>query len=175
MPRVAEAIFGNWKVSAIHTYVTGTPPWISCNQNLFGAGCQNARCNFNPGVSTGQIPLINPNWSWSYDNIGTTAQGRIPYLNPAAFLLPPNMSYGDTARQLSDLRRPWTVNEDGAILKTFKIKERGNLEIRASASNAPNRVVFGAPNTTFSSADFGRITSQSNAPRNVQLGARVWF
>jgi hypothetical protein len=85
------------------------------------------------------------------------------------------MSYGNTPRQMSYLRRPWTVNEDVAILKTFRVHERANLEFRASASNSPNRVVFNAPNTTFNSADFGRITSQGNGPRNVQLGARVSF
>ena len=174
MPKVVNAIFGNWKVSGIHTYVSGTPLWISCGQNFFGAG-SNARCSFAPGVSTGQIPLINPAWTWSHDNIGTTAQGRIPYLNPAAFVLPANMTYGDTPRQMSYLRRPWTVNEDLAILKNFVIREKGNLEVRASASNAPNRVVFGGPNTTQSSADFGRITGSGNSPRTVQLGARLSF
>ncbi|HJZ95487.1 MAG TPA: carboxypeptidase regulatory-like domain-containing protein [Candidatus Solibacter sp.] len=174
MPRVAEAVLGNWKVSGIQTYVSGTPLWISCNQNFFGAG-SNARCSFAPGVSTGAIPLINPAWTWSHDNIGTASLARIPYLNPAAFVLPPNMTYGDTPRQMSYLRRPWTVNEDLAILKNFAIRERGNLEIRASASNAPNRVVFGAPNTTQSSADFGRITGTGNSPRTIQLGARVSF
>lgn len=174
MPRALEAVFGNWKVSAIHTYLAGTPLWISCNQNFYGGG-SNARCSFAPGVSTGEIPLINPNWNWSHDNIGTAAMGRIPYLNPAAFVLPPNMTYGDTPRQMSYLRRPWTVNEDFAILKNFSIREKGNLEIRASASNAVNRVVFGGPNTGFNSADFGRITGTGNSPRNIQLGARVSF
>jgi hypothetical protein len=174
MPKVLEGVFGNWKVSGIHTYVSGTPLWVSCNQNFFGAG-SNARCSFAPGVSTGQIPLINPSWTWSHDNIGTTAQGRIPYLNPAAFVLPPNMTYGDTPRQMSYLRRPWTINEDLAVLKNFRIRDRGNLEVRASASNAPNRVLFGGPNTTQSSADFGRITGQGNSPRTVQLGARLSF
>ena len=174
MPKVVNGIFGNWKVSGIHTYVSGTPLWISCNQNFFGAG-SNARCSFAPGATTGQIPLINPAWTWSHDNIGTTALGRIPYLNPAAFVLPPNMTYGDTPRQMSYLRRPWTVNEDLAILKNFVIREKGTLEIRASASNAPNRVVFGAPVTTQNSPDFGRITGQGNSPRTVQLGARLAF
>jgi len=174
MPAVVNGIFGNWKVSGIHTYVSGTPLWISCNQNFFGAG-SNARCSFAPGATTGAIPLINPAWSWSHDNIGTTALGRIPYLNPAAFILPPNMVYGDTPRQMPYLRRPWTVNEDLAILKNFVIHEKGNLEIRASASNAPNRVLFGGPNTTQSSPDFGRITGQGNSPRTVQLGARLSF
>ena len=174
MPKLLEGAFGNWKVSGVHTYVSGTPLWISCGQNFFGGG-SNARCSFAYGATTGQIPLINPAWSWSHDNIGTTAMGRIPYLNPAAFVLPPNMTYGDTPRQMSYLRRPWTVNEDIAILKNFVIHEKANLEIRASASNAPNRVLFGGPNTTQSSADFGRITGQGNSPRSVQLGARVAF
>jgi hypothetical protein len=174
MPKVLEGAFGNWKVSGIHTYVAGTPLWVSCGQNFYGAG-SNARCSFALGVSTGQIPLINPAWNWSHDNIGTTAQGKIPYLNPAAFVLPANMTYGDTPRQMSYLRKPWTVNEDLAIMKNFAIHEKGNLEIRASASNAPNRVTFAGPNTTQSSADFGRITAQGNSPRTVQLGARLSF
>src|ERR1051325_10858256 len=160
MPHVAEALFGNWKVSAIHTYVSGTPLWISCNQNLFGAG-QNQRCSFAPGVSTGQIPLINPNWTWSHDNIGPTALGRIPYLNPAASVLPPNMTYGDTPRQISYLRRPWTVNEDLAILKNFIIHENASLEVRASPANTPNPVVFGAR------------TPRKAAPTSVGLAARA--
>jgi hypothetical protein len=85
------------------------------------------------------------------------------------------MTYGDTPRQMSYLRRPWTINEDLALLKNFVIRERGSLEVRASASNAPNRVLFGAPNTTQSSADFGRITGSGNSPRSVQLGARLSF
>ena len=174
MHPVAEAVLGNWKVSGIHTYVSGTPLAISCNQQLFGAG-QNQRCNFAVGVSTGQIPLINPAWTWSHDNIGTAALGRIPYLNPAAFALPASMTYGDTPRQMSYLRSPWTVNEDIALLKIFNITERVRMEIRASASNAPNRVLFGSPNTTQNSADFGRITSQGNSPRSIQLGARLSF
>jgi hypothetical protein len=76
---------------------------------------------------------------------------------------------------MSYLRRPGSKNEDIAILKNFRVTEKLNLEIRASASNAPNRVNFGAPNTTRNSADFGRITGQGNSPRNVQLGARFSF
>jgi hypothetical protein len=174
MPGVVEGILGNWKISGLLTYVSGTPLWMSCNQTMYGAG-QNTRCNFAPGVSTGDIPLINPAWTWDHDNIGTSALGRIPYLNPAAFVQPPNMSFGDTPRQFSNLRTPWTVNEDLALLKDFAVTEKVNLEIRASASNAFNRVVFGSPNTTRNSADFGRITGQGNGPRNIQLGARISF
>lgn len=162
-----NAVLGNWKVSAIHTYVSGTPLMINCGQNLFGAG-QNARCSFAPGATTGAIPLLNPNWT-------RATASTVPYLNTAAFVLPPNMVYGDTARRLSYLRTPWTVQEDVALIKNFAISEKVRFEVRASASNALNRVTFGNPNTTQSSSQFGLFTGQGNGPRNIQMGARVSF
>ena len=164
---IVNAVLGNWKASAIHTYVSGTPLAISCNQNFFGAG-QNARCSFAPGAATGQIPLLNPNWNRA--NAFT-----IPYLNNAAFVLPANMVYGDTGRRLSYLRTPWTVQEDVALIKNFNIGERGKFELRASASNALNRVTFASPNATQSSSQFGLFTGQGNSPRNIQMGARFSF
>jgi hypothetical protein len=162
-----NAVIGNWRVSAIHTYVSGTPLMINCGQNFFGAG-SNARCSFAPAAVNGASPLLNPAWN-------RTDAFTIPYLNPAAFILPPNMTYGDTARRLSFLRTPWTVQEDMALIKNFNVSEKVRLEVRASASNALNRVTFGNPNTTQSSNQFGLFTGQGNSPRNIQLGARVSF
>ena len=168
-PPAVNAILGNWKVSAIHTYVSGTPLAIGCGQNFFGAG-NSARCSFAPGAGS-TVPLINPNWSKDR----SVAFG-VPQLNKAAFVLPPNMTYGDTPRRMSYLRTPWTVNEDIALLKIFSLTEKVNFELRASASNAFNRVVLAAPNTTQSSSTFGFITTaQGNGPRNIQFGARVSF
>lgn len=164
-----NAVIGNWKLSAIHTYVSGTALMISCGQNFFGAG-SSARCSFAPGAGD-TIPLINP--ASSSDR---SVAFSVPQLNKAAFVLPPNMVYGDTPRRMSYLRTPWTVQEDIALLKNFDITERVHLELRASASNGLNRVVLAAANTTQNSSTFGFITTaQGNAPRNVQLGARVSF
>lgn len=168
--RITDAVVGGWKISAIHTYVAGTPMVVNCNQNFFGAG-SNARCSFAPGVSTGQIPIINPEWN---SDKGTAF--RVPYLNRAAFVLPPNMTYGDTPRRMSYLRTPWSINEDVALLKNFTIHEKVGLEIRASASNVLNRALLAAPVTGQNANNFGFIaTAQGNGPRNVQLGARVSF
>ncbi len=164
---ILTGVLGNWKVSAIHTYVSGTPLMINCNQNFFGAGA-NARCSFAPGATTGQIPLLNP--AWTEANAFT-----VPYLNPAAFILPANMTYGDTGRRLSFLRTPWTVQEDVSLIKNFVVNEKVRFEVRASASNVLNRVTFTTPNTTQSSSQFGYFTGQGNSPRNVQMGARLSF
>ena len=167
---VANAIVGGWKVSAIHTYVSGTPLTINCNQNFFGAG-SNPRCSFAPGVSTGAVPLINPDWKSDRNTAFS-----VPYLNKAAFILPANMVFGDTPRRMSYLRTPWSINEDLALLKEFRITEKANLEFRASASNAFNRALLAAPVTAQNNSTFGFITTpQGNSPRNIQLGARVSF
>jgi hypothetical protein len=166
---VLNGIIGNWKVSGIHSYVSGTPLRFTCGQNLYGAGT--GLCSFAPGVSDGSIPLINPAWSSDY-----ATAFRVPQLNTAAIVLPPNMTYGDTPRRLSYLRSKWSQSEEMAIMKTFSIKEAARLEIRASASNPLNRVTLGNFNTTQNSSNFGMITSpQGNSPRNIQLGARIEF
>ena len=170
MHPVANAVIGNWRVSAIHTYVSGSPMVVNCNQNFFGAG-NNARCSFAPGVAEGTVPLINPAWS-SDKNVAFS----VPYLNPAAFVLPRNMTYGDTPRRMSYLRTPWTINEDFTAIKYFKVTEKVNFELRASASNVLNRATLAGPVTAQSNRAFGFITTaQGNSPRNVQLGARFSF
>ena len=167
---VAQGILGGWKVSAIHTYVSGAPLVVNCSQNFFGAG-SNGRCSFAPGVADGSVPLINPQWSSD-----KSVAFSVPYLNKAAFVLPPNMVYGDTPRRMSYLRAPWSINEDFAVLKDFKLGERFNLEVRASGSNAFNRALLAAPVTAQNNSAFGFInTPQGNGPRNVQLGTRISF
>jgi hypothetical protein len=173
---VLNAVIGNWQVSAIHTYVSGQPLQLTCSQNFFGGG-QNGRCSFAPGVADGTISLINPAWS-SDKSVAFT----VPKINPAAIIQPPNMTYGDTPRRISYLRTPWTIQEDMALLKNFRLTEKVNLEIRASASNALNRARLAAPTnasdnrSSFGNSTFGFISSaQGNSPRNVQLGARISF
>lgn len=43
------------------------------------------------------------------------------------------------------------------------------------AINAFNITMFGAPSLSFTNANFGKITSQANGPRVVQLSARLTF
>ena len=49
------------------------------------------------------------------------------------------------------------------------------LTFRAEWFNAFNRTVFGAPQANVSNAQFGRITSQANPPRQGQLALRLDF
>jgi len=53
---------------------------------------------------------------------------------------------------------------------------RSTLQIRVEMFNALNRVVFGSPASNIGNPEtFGRITSQSNSPRNMQIALKVTF
>ena len=62
------------------------------------------------------------------------------------------------------------------MFKTVTIKEYYKVQFRAEALNVTNTVLFGNPSTNISSpATFGLITSQTNFPRLISLGARITF
>ena len=64
---------------------------------------------------------------------------------------------------------------DLSLFKTFSVTERVKVTFRAEALNAINHPYFRAPGTNVDSSSFGKITSQANFPRFVQLGFRAAF
>jgi hypothetical protein len=158
---VTNFILGNWSISAVHRYQSGTALGVGCQQNLFGAGA--ARCVYVPGQ-----PLKNPNWD-------STVQTS-PYLNRDAFMQPPNMTYGNLPSAIAQLRQPSQFNEDLAISKIFMLHEGVPLDFRASAFNAANRHLLGSLQTNINSQQFGQFSNpQSNLPRSIQFSLRLSF
>lgn len=98
------------------------------------------------------------------------------YFNPAAFARAPQFTFGTASRTVPDVRSPSNFGWDALIEKRFAITERVGVDFRTELFNTTNSVVFGGPNTTVTSADFGRIRlSQVNLPRQIQFGLRLNF
>ncbi|MBI2688951.1 MAG: TonB-dependent receptor [Acidobacteria bacterium] len=66
-------------------------------------------------------------------------------------------------------------NIDFSIIKAIPIVERVNLQFRTEAFNLFNHAIFNGPDLGPTSTNFGRITSQSNLPRTIQLALRLTF
>jgi hypothetical protein len=73
----------------------------------------------------------------------------------------------------SNLRGDSTNNVNLALVKNTRIHEAVRLQLRVEAFNAFNRPQFSDPNTTPTNANFGRITNQANAPRQIQMALRL--
>jgi hypothetical protein len=96
------------------------------------------------------------------------------YINPAAFTQAAQFTFGNVSRTIG-MRGPGQVNWDVSMFKTFRVTERIKAQFRAEALNFTNTTLFNGPTTTFGTPQFGRITSQANFSRLVQLGVRFYL
>ncbi|MEO5739360.1 MAG: hypothetical protein ABIS29_02065, partial [Vicinamibacterales bacterium] len=97
------------------------------------------------------------------------------YLNPAAFAQPTG-AFGSSMPTIDGLRGFSSLNEDLALSKTIGMQGRSTLQLRVEMFNAFNRVEFGLPASNIGNPEtFGRITSQANTPRNMQIALKWTF
>jgi len=168
-PGPARTIFGGWTLSAIGTAQTGLPFNITVDRSNGSVPGDYAvsgeeRPDYVPGV-----PLTPPG--------GST---RLEWVNPAAFAMPANGTFGDLGRNA--FRAPGIAQVDLALAKDVALGERVRLRFRADAFNVFNRAQYGAPNADLSKVNFGTITTTISSyatgrgtPREFQLSAKVSF
>ncbi|HBY63340.1 MAG TPA: TonB-dependent receptor, partial [Solibacterales bacterium] len=158
--KLMDYFVGGWSINAISIYQSGFPLQIRQNANLNSViGASSQRPN-----ATGLSPATE----------GSLSQRIDSYINPAAFSQAPQFTFGNLGRTLS-LRGPGQANWDLSVFKTVNVMERFKVQFRAEALNAFNTPLFRSPNTAWGNSQFGRITSQANFPRMIQLGARFFF
>ena len=66
-------------------------------------------------------------------------------------------------------------NENVALARIFKFNERIAFQVRGEAFNLLNRVRWGGATSGITSTTFGRVTSQGNTPRRMQIGLKLTF
>ena len=157
--RPVDALLGGWQLNGITTQQNGFPLSVS-TQNTSDSGSDVLRPNL-----TGVSPVVK----------GPVKAKLNDYLNSAAFSQPAPFTFGNAPRTLSNVRGPGTHDIDFSLFKNFEATERVKVEFRAEAFNLLNQVVFGSPNLTLSSGQFGVITSQNNTPRQIQLALKAVF
>ena len=100
------------------------------------------------------------------------------WFNVSCFSVPAAYTLGNESATDPVLRGQGINNFDVSLAKRTPIKERLSLEFRAEFYNLFNRVQFGLPNTSVTTAanpTTGYITTQINQPRLIQLALRLAF
>jgi len=156
-----QVLLANWQLNGITTLQTGGPLNVVLPFDNSGTGEFRDRPDL---VGNAHVPF-NPTG---------------PYLNPAAFALPAQGSYGNLGRNA--FRGPGLNDFDMSLVKTQPVGGGRVLRLRAEFFNVWNHPNFANPSTTFGSGFQLTSTPDSSnpyfgngSPRNVQLVAELQF
>jgi len=72
-------------------------------------------------------------------------------------------------------RNPASFNQDVSIRRDFRFGGRWKIGVDEEVFNLFNTVLFGGIQMNITSANFGRVSSQTNTPRVAQLKVRFDF
>jgi hypothetical protein len=159
---LVQAIAGGWGLDGTMTFQSGFPLALTTSQNNthdLGGG---SRPNF--------VPQNCPN---GYFTSGSAESRLNGWFNTSCFQQPAPFSFGNVSRTMPDLRQDSLSNWDFALFKNFGFGERWKLQLRGETFNLFNTPQFAAPNTSLGSSNFGKVTSQANQPRLIQVAAKV--
>ena len=158
-------MLGNWRIAGSHFYASGCPLALS-NSAALGGILFNGRSAATISTYDGWIVQHkNPDWN-----------GADRFFQPASFFGPqPNDRAGNVTRHNPKARQRGNLNENYSLAKSFQIRESIRLDLRWEMFNWFNRFRPSTGSTNVQSPDFGRVQSQMNEPRRMQLGLKLYF
>jgi len=154
----AKNLVSGWQVSGIFTYQSGFPvsPRVSFDnsQTLTYAD----RPNVVPGVPLFPAGTHDPSL----------------WFNPAAFVVAPTGQFGNAGKGI--IQGPNLIDFDAAVMRTFRLSDRFNLQFRAETFNLANHPNFADPNNFIDIPSVaGSITSTTTTSRQFQFALKVLF
>ncbi len=158
--KALDYVVGGWSFNTVGVMHTGFPLQISQstnNNSIFGYASQRPNATGTSPATSGSLE----------DRLGN-------YINKDAFAIAPRGTFGNLARTIN-LRGPGQVNFDASLFKNFALTEQVKGQFRLEALNATNTPLFYGPNVAFGSGSFGKITSQANFARQLQMALRFSF
>ena len=163
---LAGKIFGGWQLNSMWNLQTGPLFTPVSKQRFRDGGDFNAdgRNNDRPDTPTGNVPQSFSKEDWL---VGNT-------LTPDMFPLPDPASprAGNLPRDY--FRRPGYARIDLALAKVFALNERANVQFRAEAFNALNRINISSVGTALNDSQFARVTGAYQM-RTIQFSLKLTF
>ncbi|MFB3826258.1 MAG: TonB-dependent receptor domain-containing protein [Bryobacteraceae bacterium] len=157
MSRLADAFVGGWQINGITSLKSGTPIQITASNTAGVMG-----------------RLTAPNNNGKSGKLEGPAQSRLDrWFDTSVFSQPAPFTFGNMAPNGAGIRNDMVRNHDLSLFKEFAPREQLRVQFRLEALNAFNTPRFSSPTADVNSGSFGRVSGQSNAPRQVQLGLKL--
>jgi hypothetical protein len=150
-------VLGGWQISGVISMRSGEPMRI-----MQPSGIGNSRPDYN-----GRQQVFD-DWRDTLQYLDRSAYDRVPTYAATSATVRPG------TQNPSQLRAPGRRRVDLTIAKSFTLRGRTQLQVRAESFNAFNWRQYNDPVNTITAANFGRITGVS-ATRTGQVGFRLTF
>jgi hypothetical protein len=169
---VRNGFIGGWSINAIGQLQSGRPlDWSG--RNIYYGG--------DPGGLTAKysrnsdVPIFDVSGFYFHDAAVQTSGVDDPVKQRAdsRIRLANNVRYFPS--RIDGVRSPFLNLWDVSIVKQVPLGGRVRAQFNVEFLNAFNRVVFNDANTDPTNANFGKVTSQNNLPRDIQLAAKIVF
>ena len=159
--RLAETLFGDWRIDTLATLQSGFPftPQLAIN------GLNNGGYQLPDRVASGALPAnLRSVTQWFNTSLNASSPAT-------AFLVPALFTYGDSGYDI--LRGPGLATMDVSLGRTFNIRERLRLQTRFEVRNLLNTTNLALPNAILGVDTSGVISHTVTPSRDLQIVARL--
>jgi len=164
-------LLGGWTLSGVSQFQTGQPLTIATGDDFAGvgpgSGSQFWIINGNPVLGRGDQKYSQNNSDANFYFAVKNPDGSSIFTRPAAGTL-------STQNARGVVYGPGFQNHNIGLLKDFSVTERHKIQFRAEAFNWVNHPNWNNPNTTPTSASFGKVQDKSGS-RELQFALRYSF
>jgi hypothetical protein len=167
---VMNAIAGDWSVSFIWNWQSGRPN-LSMGNVYYDGDITRLKTNYSGDPDE---PVFDTRGFYFHDAAVQTNGVDDPVKQRADQRIRLANNIRTLPSRWDGLRGPRYTNWDMSFVKGFDLG-RVRAQLHIELYNAFNDVFYNNPNLDPTSTNFGKVTSQNNLPRNIQIGTRIVF
>ena len=170
--RFTDAFIGGWSLQAIGQLQSGQPIDLNARNVYFNGDPASLKTDYSGDTNN---PVFDLSGFYFHDAAVQTngVDDPVKLRADTRIRLANNVRYFPS--KTDGLRSPKLNLWDISIIKQIRLSERVRGQFHIELLNAFNRAVYANPNTDPTNADFGKVTSQTNLPRDIQLAMKVVF
>jgi hypothetical protein len=167
---VVNGLIGGWSVNAIGQFQSGRPLDFESRNIYFNGDVNALKAKY---TNDSDAPVFDISGFYFHDALVQTNGVDDPakQRTDTRIRLVNNLRYFPS--RVDGLRSPFLKLWDISIVKQVPLSGRMRAQFNIEFLNAFNVVVFNDANTDPTNADFGKVTSQNNLPRDIQLAAKI--
>jgi len=167
---IGRALFRDWQIEGILQMQSGRPLELG---NVFFAGDPST---LRPNIDGNTVDRVFDTTGFYFSDAAVQTGGVV---DPAKQRADPRIRLANNIRtlpsRLTNFRGQRQRLCDLSVIRNISLNESTRLQLRAEFLNAFNHPQFSDPNLDPTSSSFGKVTSQANLPRNVQLAVKLIF